>query len=81
MDELDWIRVIDHSQYLCRSWQKLYFPARVCRLVLTFIWGYLNFETLAVLFASEKNNFSGYQFYRYIPSKKFSWGEGVWPSK
>lgn len=34
MDELDWIRVIDHSQYLCRSWQKLYFPARVCRLVL-----------------------------------------------
>ncbi|ERE86815.1 BTB/POZ domain-containing protein 9 [Cricetulus griseus] len=32
MDELDWIRVIDHSHYLCRSWQKLYFPARVCRL-------------------------------------------------
>lgn len=31
MDELDWIRVIDHSHYLCRSWQKLYFPARVCR--------------------------------------------------
>nr|XP_042704433.1 BTB/POZ domain-containing protein 9 isoform X1 [Chrysemys picta bellii]XP_042704434.1 BTB/POZ domain-containing protein 9 isoform X1 [Chrysemys picta bellii] len=31
MDELDWIRVIDHSKYLCRSWQKLYFPARVCR--------------------------------------------------
>uniref|UniRef100_A0A2K6S6X2 BTB/POZ domain-containing protein 9 n=1 Tax=Saimiri boliviensis boliviensis TaxID=39432 RepID=A0A2K6S6X2_SAIBB len=30
MDELDWVRVIDHSQYLCRSWQKLYFPARVC---------------------------------------------------
>uniref|UniRef100_A0A8C0TFJ9 BTB domain containing 9 n=1 Tax=Canis lupus familiaris TaxID=9615 RepID=A0A8C0TFJ9_CANLF len=35
MDELDWIRVIDHSQYLCRSWQKLYFPARVCRLMWT----------------------------------------------
>ncbi|CAH2256344.1 BTB POZ domain-containing 9 isoform X1 [Pelobates cultripes] len=33
MDELDWIRVIDHSQFLCRSWQKLYFPARVCRYV------------------------------------------------
>ncbi|XP_078011517.1 BTB/POZ domain-containing protein 9 isoform X1 [Phascolarctos cinereus] len=33
MDELDWIRVIDHSKYLCRSWQKLYFPARVCRYV------------------------------------------------
>ncbi|KAL6033696.1 hypothetical protein STEG23_037193, partial [Scotinomys teguina] len=32
MDELDWIRVIDHSHYLCRSWQKLYFPARVCRV-------------------------------------------------
>ncbi|KAK2535707.1 Btbd9 [Columba guinea] len=31
MDELDWIRVIDHSKYLCRSWQNLYFPARVCR--------------------------------------------------
>ncbi|XP_069811023.1 BTB/POZ domain-containing protein 9 [Dendropsophus ebraccatus] len=33
MDELDWIRVIDHSQFYCRSWQKLYFPARVCRYV------------------------------------------------
>ncbi|KAG9461840.1 hypothetical protein GDO78_015585 [Eleutherodactylus coqui] len=33
MDELDWIRVIDHSQFFCRSWQKLYFPARVCRYV------------------------------------------------
>ncbi|KAE8600233.1 hypothetical protein XENTR_v10013142 [Xenopus tropicalis] len=33
MDELDWIRVIDHSQVLCRSWQKLYFPARVCRYI------------------------------------------------
>ncbi|XP_008838266.1 BTB/POZ domain-containing protein 9 isoform X1 [Nannospalax galili] len=33
MDELDWIRVIDHSHYLCRSWQKLYFPARVCRYI------------------------------------------------
>ncbi|KAM4694522.1 BTB/POZ domain-containing protein 9 [Discoglossus pictus] len=33
MDELDWIRVIDHSLFLCRSWQKLYFPARVCRYI------------------------------------------------
>ncbi|NXY70527.1 BTBD9 protein, partial [Glareola pratincola] len=33
MDELDWIRVIDHSKYLCRSWQNLYFPARVCRYI------------------------------------------------
>nr|XP_006004592.1 PREDICTED: BTB/POZ domain-containing protein 9 [Latimeria chalumnae] len=33
MDELDWVRVIDHSNYLCRSWQNLYFPACVCRYV------------------------------------------------
>lgn len=33
MDELDWIRVIDHAQFFCRSWQKLYFPARVCRYI------------------------------------------------
>ncbi|XP_072266106.1 BTB/POZ domain-containing protein 9 [Pyxicephalus adspersus] len=33
MDELDWIRVIDHSNFYCRSWQKLYFPARVCRYI------------------------------------------------
>uniref|UniRef100_A0A8C5MU07 BTB/POZ domain-containing protein 9 n=1 Tax=Leptobrachium leishanense TaxID=445787 RepID=A0A8C5MU07_9ANUR len=33
MDELDWVRVSDHSQSLCRSWQKLYFPARVCRYI------------------------------------------------
>lgn len=31
MDELDWVRVVDHSKLLCRSWQNLYFPARVCR--------------------------------------------------
>lgn len=31
MDELDWVRVADHSKYLCRSWQDLYFPPRVCR--------------------------------------------------
>ncbi|KAL0969880.1 hypothetical protein UPYG_G00233730 [Umbra pygmaea] len=33
MDELDWVRVVDHSKYLCRSWQNLFFPARVCRYV------------------------------------------------
>ncbi|KAB0403052.1 hypothetical protein E2I00_018786 [Balaenoptera physalus] len=33
MDELDWIRVIDHSQYLGRSWQKLYLPAHVSRYI------------------------------------------------
>ncbi|TRY98338.1 hypothetical protein DNTS_025960 [Danionella cerebrum] len=33
MDELDWVRVVDHSKFLCRSWQQLYFPARVCRFI------------------------------------------------
>ncbi|XP_019900461.1 BTB/POZ domain-containing protein 9 isoform X2 [Esox lucius] len=33
MDELDWVRVIDHSKFLCRSWQSLFFTARVCRYV------------------------------------------------
>ncbi|XP_078068238.1 BTB/POZ domain-containing protein 9 [Mustelus asterias] len=33
MDELDWIRVIDHSHYLCRSWQNLFFSPRVCRYI------------------------------------------------
>ncbi|XP_034384131.1 BTB/POZ domain-containing protein 9 isoform X1 [Cyclopterus lumpus] len=33
MDELDWVRVADHSKYLCRSWQDLYFTPRVCRYV------------------------------------------------
>ncbi|XP_063040344.1 BTB/POZ domain-containing protein 9 isoform X2 [Engraulis encrasicolus] len=33
MDELDWVRVVDHSKFLCRSWQNLYFPARVCRYI------------------------------------------------
>lgn len=31
MDELDWVRVVDHSKHLCRSWQNLYFTPRVCR--------------------------------------------------
>uniref|UniRef100_A0A8C1JPI3 BTB/POZ domain-containing protein 9 n=1 Tax=Cyprinus carpio TaxID=7962 RepID=A0A8C1JPI3_CYPCA len=33
MDDLDWVRVVDHSKSLCRSWQHLYFPARVCRFI------------------------------------------------
>ncbi|XP_041044496.1 BTB/POZ domain-containing protein 9 [Carcharodon carcharias] len=33
MDELDWIRIIDHSNYLCRSWQNLFFTPRVCRYI------------------------------------------------
>ena len=33
MDMMDWIKVIDHTNYLCRSWQYLYFPARVVRYI------------------------------------------------
>ncbi|XP_054759459.2 BTB/POZ domain-containing protein 9-like [Lytechinus pictus] len=33
VDENDWIKVIDHSAFLCRSWQTLHFPARVCRYI------------------------------------------------
>ncbi|KAK6180857.1 hypothetical protein SNE40_008833 [Patella caerulea] len=33
MDDKDYIRVIDHTGYLCRSWQKLYFPTRVCKYI------------------------------------------------
>ncbi|CAG5124300.1 unnamed protein product [Candidula unifasciata] len=33
MDDKDYERVIDHTGYLCRSWQKLHFPARVVRYV------------------------------------------------
>jgi len=33
MDQKDWIRVVDHSKFYCRSWQYLYFPARVVRFI------------------------------------------------
>lgn len=33
MDDKDYERVIDHSSYLCRSWQKLHFPGRVIRYI------------------------------------------------
>ncbi|KAK0040540.1 BTB/POZ domain-containing protein 9 [Biomphalaria pfeifferi] len=33
MDDKDYERVIDHTTYLCRSWQKLHFPARVVRFI------------------------------------------------
>ena len=33
MDQSDWVRVVDHSQYHCRSWQFLYFPQRVVRYI------------------------------------------------
>ena len=29
MDDKDYDRIIDHTSYLCRSWQKVHFPARV----------------------------------------------------
>nr|CAD7585955.1 unnamed protein product [Timema genevievae] len=33
MDQKDWVRVIDHTRYFCRSWQYLYFPSRVVRYI------------------------------------------------
>lgn len=29
MDKEDWVKVIDHTEYFCRSWQDLYFEPRV----------------------------------------------------
>ncbi|PAA89012.1 hypothetical protein BOX15_Mlig010289g1 [Macrostomum lignano] len=33
INETDWVQVIDHRAYLCRSWQELYFPERVVRYI------------------------------------------------
>ena len=33
MDQNDWVRVIDHTKFSCRSWQDLYFPPRVVRFI------------------------------------------------
>lgn len=33
MDQKDWVRVIDHTHYFCRSWQYLYFEPRVVRYI------------------------------------------------
>jgi len=33
MDQSDWVRVVDHSKYHCRSWQTLYFPQRVVQYI------------------------------------------------
>nr|CAB3226454.1 BTB/POZ domain-containing protein 9-like [Phallusia mammillata] len=33
VDDKEWIKVIDHSAFLCRSWQELYFPKRVVRYI------------------------------------------------
>lgn len=33
VDQKDWVRVVDHTRYLCRSWQQLYFKPRVVRYI------------------------------------------------
>ncbi|XP_067943709.1 BTB/POZ domain-containing protein 9-like [Watersipora subatra] len=33
MDAKDWIRVVDHRKYLCRSWQRLHFNPRVVKYI------------------------------------------------
>lgn len=33
MDQKDWVRVIDHTRYFCRSWQFLFFEPRVIRFI------------------------------------------------
>ena len=31
MDQKDWVRVVDYSNYYCRSWQDLFFSPRVAK--------------------------------------------------
>ncbi|XP_042206116.1 BTB/POZ domain-containing protein 9-like isoform X2 [Homarus americanus] len=33
MDQKDWVRVVDHTRYHCRSWQYLHFASRVVRYI------------------------------------------------
>ncbi|PIK52134.1 putative BTB/POZ domain-containing protein 9 [Apostichopus japonicus] len=33
VDEKDWVKVVDHRTYLCRSWQNLHFQPRVCKFI------------------------------------------------
>ena len=33
LDYKEWVTVVDRSDYLCRSWQELFFPKRVVRFV------------------------------------------------
>lgn len=33
MDQKDWIRVVDHRNFLCRSWQSIFFHPRVVRYI------------------------------------------------
>ena len=32
-EDKDWVTIVDHSTYLCRSWQKLHFPKKVVRYI------------------------------------------------
>ena len=42
VDNADWIKIIDYSKYLCRSWQTLYFQPRVVRYcVYSALYSYL----------------------------------------
>lgn len=29
MDQNEWVKLVDYTEYFCRSWQYLYFPPRV----------------------------------------------------
>jgi BTB/POZ domain-containing protein 9 len=33
VDQVNWLKVVDHSKYPCRSWQNLYFSARAVQFV------------------------------------------------
>ncbi|KAE9548774.1 hypothetical protein FO519_008012 [Halicephalobus sp. NKZ332] len=33
MDQVDWLRVVDHTKYLCRHKQNLFFPKRVVKFI------------------------------------------------
>lgn len=33
VNQTNWERVIDHTKYMCRSWQFLYFPSRAVRYI------------------------------------------------
>ncbi|CAM1154111.1 BTBD9 (predicted) [Pycnogonum litorale] len=33
LDMKDWTCLVDHREYMCRSWQRLYFPAQVVRYI------------------------------------------------
>lgn len=33
VDDKDWVKIVDHRPYLCRSWQTLHFQPRVCKFI------------------------------------------------